>query len=293
MQRGGRALRRGLRGPGTTAARPEQARTGGQQDSRTAGQQGGRARPHLGRWPRGRRAELRAPGPRDGAGRRATPEATPPSWPRPPAPPGPAELRRRRRRREPGARGRRRRRRSSGSMSAGGASVPPPNPAVSFPSPRITLPAGPDILRTYSGAFVCLEIVSGRAGVARRGVGRRHLARGGALRACALPAGRHLSATPAPGACHLAGRAEPPASAGCGGARTCPSGRTARGRSGRRPRLCPGRLSAPVGPRCRWAGPRPATAAVFSGYRRSNWFRGILWSWKLAKLLVDRGKMGK
>ncbi|GAB1299360.1 Protein MAL2 [Apodemus speciosus] len=47
-------------------------------------------------------------------------------------------------------------------MSAGGAAVPPPpNPAVSFPAPRITLPAGPDILRTYSGAFVCLEIVLG------------------------------------------------------------------------------------------------------------------------------------
>lgn len=49
-------------------------------------------------------------------------------------------------------------------MSAGGAAVPPPpNPAVSFPAPRITLPAGPDMLRTYSGAFVCLEIVSGAA----------------------------------------------------------------------------------------------------------------------------------
>lgn len=49
-------------------------------------------------------------------------------------------------------------------MSAGGAAVPPPpNPAVSFPAPRVTLPAGPDILRTYSGAFVCLEIVSGVA----------------------------------------------------------------------------------------------------------------------------------
>lgn len=49
-------------------------------------------------------------------------------------------------------------------MSAGGAPVvPPPNPAVSFPAPRVTLPAGPDILRTYSGAFVCLEIVSGAA----------------------------------------------------------------------------------------------------------------------------------
>nr|XP_035132465.1 protein MAL2 isoform X1 [Callithrix jacchus] len=47
-------------------------------------------------------------------------------------------------------------------MSAGGASVPPPpNPAVSFPAPRVTLPAGPDILRTYSGAFVCLEILFG------------------------------------------------------------------------------------------------------------------------------------
>ncbi|MBZ3877174.1 Protein MAL2 [Sciurus carolinensis] len=50
----------------------------------------------------------------------------------------------------------------SGSMSAGGAPVPPPpNPAVSFPAPRVTLPAGPDILRTYSGAFVCLEILLG------------------------------------------------------------------------------------------------------------------------------------
>lgn len=63
-------------------------------------------------------------------------------------------------------------------MSAGGAPVPPPpNPAVSFPAPRITLPAGPDILRTYSGAFVCLEIVSGAAsvtvapGAARKGSG--------------------------------------------------------------------------------------------------------------------------
>nr|XP_026249671.1 protein MAL2 [Urocitellus parryii] len=47
-------------------------------------------------------------------------------------------------------------------MSAGGAPVPPPpNPAVSFPAPRVTLPTGPDILRTYSGAFVCLEILLG------------------------------------------------------------------------------------------------------------------------------------
>ena len=36
---------------------------------------------------------------------------------------------------------------------------------MSFPAPRVTLPAGPDILRTYSGAFVCLEIVSGAAWV--------------------------------------------------------------------------------------------------------------------------------
>ncbi|KAM9103039.1 protein MAL2 isoform 2-T2 [Sarcophilus harrisii] len=44
-------------------------------------------------------------------------------------------------------------------MSAGGAPMPTtPNPAVSFPAPRVTLPVGPDILRTYSGAFVCLEI---------------------------------------------------------------------------------------------------------------------------------------
>ncbi|XP_036119945.1 protein MAL2 [Molossus molossus] len=47
-------------------------------------------------------------------------------------------------------------------MSVGGAPVvPPPNPAVSFPAPRVTLPVGPDILRTYSGAFVCLEILFG------------------------------------------------------------------------------------------------------------------------------------
>lgn len=61
-------------------------------------------------------------------------------------------------------------------MSAGGGSVlPPPNPAVSFPAPRVTLPVGPDILRTYSGAFVCLEIVSGAAS-ARVASGERELA---------------------------------------------------------------------------------------------------------------------
>ncbi|KAK2115074.1 Alpha-glucosidase [Saguinus oedipus] len=32
---------------------------------------------------------------------------------------------------------------------------------MSFPAPRVTLPAGPDILRTYLGAFVCLEILFG------------------------------------------------------------------------------------------------------------------------------------
>lgn len=53
--------------------------------------------------------------------------------------------------------------------------MPPPNPAVSFPAPRVTLPAGPDILRTYSGAFVCLEIVSG-ATSARVAPGKRGLA---------------------------------------------------------------------------------------------------------------------
>ncbi|XP_002710793.1 protein MAL2 [Oryctolagus cuniculus] len=46
-------------------------------------------------------------------------------------------------------------------MSAGGPVPPPPNPAVSFPAPRVTLPAGLAILRTYSGAFVCLEILFG------------------------------------------------------------------------------------------------------------------------------------
>ena len=32
--------------------------------------------------------------------------------------------------------------------------------ATTFPSPAISLPVGLDILRTYSGALVCLEIVS-------------------------------------------------------------------------------------------------------------------------------------
>lgn len=68
-----------------------------------------------------------------------------------------------------GGSGRRRRaetQQRSGSMSAAGSVPPPPNPAVSFPAPRVNLPSGLAILRTYSGAFVCLEIVSG-AGVVR------------------------------------------------------------------------------------------------------------------------------
>lgn len=81
-----------------------------------------------------------------------------------------------------GGSGRRRRaetQQRSGSMSAAGSVPPPPNPAVSFPAPRVNLPSGLAILRTYSGAFVCLEIVSGAGAVrvARRGEeedGRRH-----------------------------------------------------------------------------------------------------------------------
>ncbi|XP_076122087.1 protein MAL2 [Alosa pseudoharengus] len=38
----------------------------------------------------------------------------------------------------------------------------PTNPAAtSFPAPTISLPLGPDVLRTYSGALICLEIVFG------------------------------------------------------------------------------------------------------------------------------------
>lgn len=33
--------------------------------------------------------------------------------------------------------------------------------ATSFPAPTISLPLGPDVLRTYSGALICLEIVFG------------------------------------------------------------------------------------------------------------------------------------
>ncbi|KAJ6663167.1 hypothetical protein lerEdw1_010761 [Lerista edwardsae] len=42
----------------------------------------------------------------------------------------------------------------------GGAMPPPPNATAYYPPPRITLPSGVEILRTYSGAFICLEIVS-------------------------------------------------------------------------------------------------------------------------------------
>ncbi|XP_062847888.1 protein MAL2 [Trichomycterus rosablanca] len=36
------------------------------------------------------------------------------------------------------------------------------NPAAtSFPAPTISLPLGPDVIRTYSGALICLEIIFG------------------------------------------------------------------------------------------------------------------------------------
>ncbi|XP_066479407.1 protein MAL2 [Tiliqua scincoides] len=43
----------------------------------------------------------------------------------------------------------------------GGAMPPPPNATAYYPPPRITLPSGVEILRTYSGAFICLEILLG------------------------------------------------------------------------------------------------------------------------------------
>ena len=40
-------------------------------------------------------------------------------------------------------------------------SEPATNPAAtSFPAPTISLPLGLEVLRTYSGVLVCLEIVS-------------------------------------------------------------------------------------------------------------------------------------
>ncbi|XP_060680169.1 protein MAL2 [Hemiscyllium ocellatum] len=46
------------------------------------------------------------------------------------------------------------------------APAPAPNPSLSsnamaFPAPRITLPLGMSVLQTYSGAFICLEILFG------------------------------------------------------------------------------------------------------------------------------------
>ncbi|TRZ16725.1 hypothetical protein HGM15179_010374 [Zosterops borbonicus] len=38
---------------------------------------------------------------------------------------------------------------------------PPPNPAPYFPPQRVTLPSGLEILRTFSGAVICLEILFG------------------------------------------------------------------------------------------------------------------------------------
>lgn len=39
---------------------------------------------------------------------------------------------------------------------------PPPNPAPYSPPARVTLPSGLEILRTFSGAVIFLEIVSAR-----------------------------------------------------------------------------------------------------------------------------------
>ncbi|XP_055559627.1 protein MAL2 isoform X2 [Falco biarmicus] len=47
-------------------------------------------------------------------------------------------------------------------LPSGASSMPPPpNPAAYFPPPRVTLPSGLDILRTYSGAVIFLEILFG------------------------------------------------------------------------------------------------------------------------------------
>ncbi|KAL4616964.1 protein MAL2 isoform X1 [Arapaima gigas] len=39
--------------------------------------------------------------------------------------------------------------------------APASTAATSFPAPVVTLPVGPEVLRTYSGALVCLEIFFG------------------------------------------------------------------------------------------------------------------------------------
>nr|XP_056710714.1 protein MAL2 [Euleptes europaea] len=43
----------------------------------------------------------------------------------------------------------------------GGSMPPPPTATAYFPPTRVTLPSGLEILRTYSGAFICLEILLG------------------------------------------------------------------------------------------------------------------------------------
>lgn len=57
---------------------------------------------------------------------------------------------------------------SSNMLPRGSSSMPPPpNTVAYFPPPRVTLPSGLEILRTYSGAFIFLEIVSARARLPR------------------------------------------------------------------------------------------------------------------------------
>uniref|UniRef100_A0A8C5S8F0 Mal, T cell differentiation protein 2 n=1 Tax=Laticauda laticaudata TaxID=8630 RepID=A0A8C5S8F0_LATLA len=47
------------------------------------------------------------------------------------------------------------------SARGGGSMPPPPNATAHYPPPRVNLPSGVEILRTYSGAFICLEILFG------------------------------------------------------------------------------------------------------------------------------------
>lgn len=61
----------------------------------------------------------------------------------------------------------------------GGAMPPPPNATAYYPPPRVTLPSGVEILRTYSGAFICLEIVSDGGRRIAGGAEERHGAGGG------------------------------------------------------------------------------------------------------------------
>ncbi|XP_067836948.1 protein MAL2 isoform X2 [Heptranchias perlo] len=46
-------------------------------------------------------------------------------------------------------------------MSASAANPNSNSNAVTFPTPRVTLPLGTSVLQTYSGAFICLEILFG------------------------------------------------------------------------------------------------------------------------------------